>query len=89
MSRDHYDDAAPTDVAPRDVEVGVAALLARTGEAAFEPLIDKHTLSRMLGLSVSWCEKAHRREGMPSYRVGGRRLFRLSEVEQWLKERRS
>jgi excisionase family DNA binding protein len=43
-------------------------------------------LSEVLGMSTRWL--AYRiQEGLPSYRYGRARRFRLSEVEPWLEKR--
>lgn len=57
-----------------------------TRPTTFEPLVDKHAVASVLGKSVSWVEKRCADRTLPSYRVGGQRKFRLSEIEAWLKE---
>jgi excisionase family DNA binding protein len=57
-------------------------------DGSFEPLVDKHGLAAYLSVSVSWVDKRVARDDFPSYRVGGARRFRLSEVDQWLSGRR-
>jgi hypothetical protein len=60
----------------------------RRADAGPEPLLDKRRLARALGRSVSWVEKhTSQVPGFPLYRVGARRLYRLSEVQAWLCER--
>lgn len=53
-----------------------------------EQLVPIREVAQVLGLSVSWVEKAIRKHGLPSYKIGGTRKFRLSEVEAWLLEHR-
>ncbi len=46
--------------------------------------LTKRQLAQMWGVSTRWIELAHRDEGLPSVGIfGGRRIFRLSEVETW------
>ena len=53
---------------------------------SYDPVLDKRGLGRALGgYSVRWVE-AKLFEGMPSSMSGGRRVFRLSEVQRWLEE---
>jgi predicted DNA-binding transcriptional regulator AlpA len=52
----------------------------------WEPWLTKKQLSAVLGFGTRWIEYRVR-DGMPSRRIGGRCMFRLSEVEEWLKER--
>lgn len=51
--------------------------------AGRERYVDKHEIARLLGRSVSWVEKAPRLHGMPSDKIAGRRMFRISEVDAW------
>jgi len=52
-----------------------------------EPLLTKDQLGAVLGgLSVRWVDYRVA-EGMPYVRARGRKLFRLSAVLAWLKER--
>jgi excisionase family DNA binding protein len=53
-----------------------------------EQLVPIREVAQVLGLSVSWVEKAVVKHGLPSYKIGGSRKFRLSEVETWLAEHR-
>ena len=55
---------------------------ARTG---FEPWVTKKQLARHLGVSTRWIE-LRQREGLPSELLAGRRRYRISHVEAWLKE---
>jgi predicted DNA-binding transcriptional regulator AlpA len=54
--------------------------------ARFEPWVTKAQVAEYLGRSTRWVElKA--RDGLPSQMIGGRRAYRLSEVEAWIAER--
>jgi excisionase family DNA binding protein len=51
--------------------------------AAIEPWIGVDDLALVLGVSTDWVyEKAAAGE-LPSYKFGGHRRFRVSEVEDW------
>jgi excisionase family DNA binding protein len=52
----------------------------RTGR---ERYVGKHEIARFLGCSVSWVEKAPRLHGLPSHKIAGKRMFRISEVDAW------
>jgi excisionase family DNA binding protein len=54
--------------------------------ASWEPWLSKQQLAAHLGYSTRWVE-LRVREGLPSRKMGGRRRFRLSAVEDWLEER--
>jgi len=46
-------------------------------------------VARRTGLSKSWLEHARARgEGPPAYRVGGRVLYDLAEVDSWVRAQR-
>jgi hypothetical protein len=50
-----------------------------------EPWLSKRQVADHYGRSTRWLElKA--REGLPSRMIGGRRGYRLSEVDVWLRE---
>jgi excisionase family DNA binding protein len=53
-----------------------------------EPLLTARQVAELLGFSaatvVDWAEA----DKIPSFKVGGRLRFRLSEVEAWLEEGR-
>jgi predicted DNA-binding transcriptional regulator AlpA len=51
-----------------------------------EPWLSKRQIAGHYGRSTRWVE-LRMREGMPSRLIGGRRGFRLSEVDEWIKER--
>lgn len=50
---------------------------------AREPWLSKRQIADYLGRSTRWVE-LRVREGLPSKMIGGRRGFRLSEVEAWI-----
>jgi predicted DNA-binding transcriptional regulator AlpA len=53
--------------------------------AVREPWLSKRQIADYLGRSTRWVE-LRVREGMPSKMLGGRRGFKLSEVEAWIDE---
>jgi hypothetical protein len=53
---------------------------------ATEPWLSKRQVADHFGRSTRWVE-LRVREGLPSHMIGGRRGFRLSEVESWVLER--
>ncbi len=53
-----------------------------------EPLIPKRTAVEFLGISTSKVEKLTASRQIPSYPVGGRRMYRLSELDAWVTEQR-
>jgi excisionase family DNA binding protein len=55
--------------------------------AGVERMLSKRQLAEVLGVSVSWIDKAMARRELPSVLVGGVRRFRYSEVEAWLGQR--
>lgn len=57
----------------------------RRGEST-EPWISKRAVAQHYGRSTRWIE-LQMREGLPSRMLGGRRAFRLSEVEAWMGRR--
>lgn len=53
-------------------------------------LISEKIAARMVGLSVSWFQK--RRvydDGPPFYKVGGAVRYDVSELQQWMRHRRT
>jgi hypothetical protein len=58
----------------------VVRLVTRTG---FEPWLGKREVADHFGRSTRWVE-LRIREGLPSKMIGGRRGFRLSDVEAWV-----
>ena len=59
----------------------VIALSARS-----EPWVSKAQLAAYLGRSTRWIELMAR-QGFPSQMIGGRRAYRLSEVDAWARQR--
>jgi hypothetical protein len=51
--------------------------------AGFEPWLSKREIASHFGRSTRWVE-LRMREGLPSKMIGGRRGFRLSDVEAWI-----
>lgn len=45
-------------------------------------------LSELLGVSGLWISRRVKTGDIPSYKVGGKRLFKIDEIEQWLKSQR-
>lgn len=60
-----------------------AAVIPFPRAMAREPWLSKRQVAEYLGRSTRWVE-LRVRDGMPSKMIGGRRGFRLSEVEEWL-----
>lgn len=50
-----------------------------------EPWISKNVLASYLSCSKRWVEQ-RTSEGMPSRLLAGKRAYRVSEVEDWLRE---
>jgi predicted DNA-binding transcriptional regulator AlpA len=63
-----------------------ATVLAFRAPAGREPWLSKRQVANHYGRSTRWVE-LRMREGLPSRLIGGRRGFRLSEVDEWIKER--
>jgi predicted DNA-binding transcriptional regulator AlpA len=61
-------------------------LVVLPGAGRFEPWVSKAQVASYLGRSKRWIELMAR-EGMPSRMIGGRRAYRLSEVDAWIVER--
>lgn len=51
-----------------------------------EPWVSKAQVAAHFGRSKRWVELMAR-EGLPSRMIGGRRAYRLSEVDAWIAER--
>ena len=51
-----------------------------------EPYVDLHAVLKYFSIARAKVEKLIH-EGMPMLRIGKSRRFRLTEVEQWLKDR--
>jgi hypothetical protein len=65
----------------------MATIIPFPNRTGFEPWVTKRELARHLRYSTRWVELRHR-EGLPSVLMGGRRRYRISEVESWLREER-
>jgi excisionase family DNA binding protein len=50
-----------------------------------EPWLNKRGAANHLGMSVRWVEAKVADAGMPSYLVGGVRLFKASELDDWVR----
>ena len=51
-----------------------------------QKLVGVCELAEILGVSTHLIYKMTSRKGLPYYKVGGRCLFDLDRIEQWLKE---
>ncbi len=56
--------------------------------AAIESFLTAHQLADRLQVSSDWIYEQAACGGMPSYRLGTLRRFRVSEIEDWLQRRR-
>jgi excisionase family DNA binding protein len=56
--------------------------------AAMENLLTAHQLAEKLQVSADWIYDQASSGGMPSYRLGTIRRFRMSEIEDWLQRHR-
>jgi excisionase family DNA binding protein len=45
--------------------------------------------SRFLKISASTFNRLFRKENIPSYKIGGRRLFEKTELVEWVKQHKS
>jgi predicted DNA-binding transcriptional regulator AlpA len=54
----------------------------------FEALLTKEQLRDITGLDIQMIDKCRKVWGMPSYKIGELVRFRLSEVNEWLSQRR-
>ncbi len=50
-----------------------------------EGLVDIQQAARFLHVKVSWLYEQVRLDRVPSYKLGGFRRFRLSELEAWVR----
>ena len=50
-----------------------------------EPFVDILAAATYLNVKISWVYEQVRLDRMPSYKVGHRRRFRLSELETWVR----
>ncbi|MBW3631278.1 MAG: helix-turn-helix domain-containing protein [Gemmatimonadetes bacterium] len=72
-ARDHAQTAAQSQSSPP-----VAVMT-----AGAEHWLTVRELAEVLGVSESWIDKARRRDGLPSRRLGRARRYLLSEVVAW------
>ncbi len=45
-------------------------------------------LSELLGVSGLWISRRVKAGEIPSYKIGGKRLFKREEIEQWIDSQR-
>lgn len=62
------------------------AVIPFSARTRWEPWLNKRQVAAHYGRSTRWIE-LRVREGLPSRMLGGRRAFRLSEVDEWLSAR--
>jgi excisionase family DNA binding protein len=55
---------------------------------AVESFLTAHQLAEKLQVSADWIYDQASSGGMPSYRIGTIRRFRISEIEDWLQRHR-
>lgn len=67
-------------------ERAVGALVPFPVWRAAEPWLSKRQVAAHYGRSTRWLE-LQARQGLPSRMIGGRRAYRLSEVDAWLEAR--
>lgn len=53
-----------------------------------DPMITAREVAEYLGLRENWVYDHAIAGDIPSYKIGGSRRFRLSEVDEWLRLRR-
>ncbi len=58
----------------------------KVSEHEHEPLVSAIEVAEMLGLSRAWVHARAADGTLPSYRAGRRVLFRMSEIEGWLRK---
>jgi excisionase family DNA binding protein len=54
------------------------------GRAVMEPLLSARELAEILGVNLNYVYEQAAAGRLPSYKIGGNRRFRASEVEAWL-----
>jgi excisionase family DNA binding protein len=74
--------AIPRSVQAPDKQSGGAA------EGGMEVFLTAHQLAETLQVSPDWIYDQASSGGMPSYRIGTIRRFRVSEIEAWLQRYR-
>jgi excisionase family DNA binding protein len=55
---------------------------------AVESFLTANQLAEKLQVSADWIYDQASNGGMPSYRIGSIRRFRISEIEEWLQRHR-
>lgn len=60
----------------------------KKNESGPEPLLTCEQLSQIIGITEPMLGKLRREAGFPHYKIGSMVRFRLSEVEEWLKQRK-
>lgn len=53
-----------------------------------EPFVNAQTVADRFHVKRTWVYDATRRYGMPHYKLGGLKKYRLSEVEAWINAQR-
>ena len=53
--------------------------------ASMEPLLSARELAAVLGVNLNYVYEQAVDGRLPSYKIGGNRRFRASEVEEWLR----
>jgi excisionase family DNA binding protein len=56
-------------------------------DETIEPYVDVADVAEFLAVSIPFVYKAAESGDLPSYRVGARRRFLLSEVREWVRKR--
>ncbi|PSL04090.1 AlpA family transcriptional regulator [Haloactinopolyspora alba] len=54
-----------------------------------EKYVDIHAVAEHLDVKVSWLYNHADRAGLPCYKVGQKRRYRLSEVDAWAEQNRA
>ena len=57
-------------------------------EKSIEPMIDSEELMEILSVSKAFLDDARAKLNLPYYKIGRNVKYRISEVEQWIRERR-
>lgn len=58
--------------------------VSKSSPVSFEPLLDLHQASSMLGMHWKTLESKARQHEVPAFKVGKRWRFRLSSLNTWL-----
>jgi excisionase family DNA binding protein len=45
-------------------------------------------IAEILGVSEIWVWRRVRSKELPSYKIGGRRLFKIEEIERWIESQK-